>query len=174
MPRIQYERTVDAPPSIVWNVITDHELYAEAAPNLSSVDVVDGTAETMVRRCVDTDGNVWTEACTGWEPGKRFSVRVDVAESDFHRRLFSRFEGEWGLEENDVGVKIEIAFDFEPRYGPLGVVISKYLTLKAPGLINAIFDRWEDEIEARRGVVDTEEERVTNETTGQRTNALYP
>lgn len=149
MPTLEYQRTVDAPPSIVWDVITDHELYAEAAPNLERIEVIEGEADSLVRRCVDTDGNEWTETCTLWSAGERFVVSVDVVESDFHRHLFSRFEGEWGLADSPDGVEISIAFDFTPKYGPLGVVISKYLAYKGPDLIRPIFDRWESEIEDR-------------------------
>lgn len=149
MATITLRRQVDAPAPVVWDVITDHELYAEAAPNLASVEVIDGERAGMVRRCVDTDGNVWTEACTRWETGRGFAVSVDVEESDFHRRLFSRFEGEWRLDENEDGVDIVIEFDFEPKFGPLGALISKYFAYKAPGLVERIFDRWVEELESR-------------------------
>lgn len=141
---------MDAPAAAVWAVVTDHELYADAAPNLSTVEVVEGEAETMVRRCVDTDGNEWTERCTHWEDGRGFGVSVDVEQSDFHRRLFSRFEGEWRLSETPDGVVVTIEFDFEPRFGPLGWFIARYFDYKAPDLVEAIFDRWEAEVEARR------------------------
>ena len=157
MPTIEYRRTVDASASIVWDVITDHELYAEATPNLERVDVIEGEGDSMIRRCVDTAGNEWTETCTYWTAGERFSVSVDVAGSDFHRRVFSRFEGEWGLSESADGVEIIIAFDFEPRFGPLGRLISKYLAYKAPFLIEPIFDRWESAIESRTRELSTAE-----------------
>lgn len=149
MTSVRLERTIDAPPGIVWDVITDHELYAEAAPNLSTVEVVDGAAETMVRRCVDTNGNAWTERCTRWEDGRGFAVSVDVENSDFHRRLFSRFDGEWRLSEMADGVVVSIQFDFDTRFGPLGWLLARYFAWKAPSLVEAIFDRWEAEIAAR-------------------------
>lgn len=149
MANITLHRRVDAPADIVWDVITDHELYADVAPNLSSVDVLSGDRVGMVRRCVDTNGNEWTETCTRWEEGRGFAVSVDVPESAFHRRLFSRFEGEWRLDEHAEGVDIVMRFDFDPRFGPLGILISKFFAYKAPGLVATIFDRWEDEIEAR-------------------------
>lgn len=155
MARITLHRTVDAPIATAWEVLTDHELYAEAAPNLATVEVVgdgpDGTdAEGMIRRCVDVDGNEWTETCTRWNPGRAYAVSVDVDDSDFHRRLFRYFEGEWRVAERDDGdVRMTIQFDFEPRYGPLGRLITAFFRYKAPGIVDAIFDRWEAEIEAR-------------------------
>lgn len=149
MTTLTMDRTVDAPAAVVWDVITDHDLYAEAAPNLSSVEVVDGDGEGMIRRCVDTGGNEWLESCTRWEDGQVFAVAVDVDNSDFHRPLFDRFEGEWRLEEVPDGVAITVSFDFEPRYGPIGVLIAKFFAYKAPGILEPIFDRWETEIRAR-------------------------
>lgn len=142
-------RTVDAPPAVVWDVLTDHELYGAVAPNLSAVEVVDGAGDGMVRRCVDADGNEWTETCTRWEPGRSFAVSVDVADSEFHRRLFSRFEGEWRLDPVDDGVRITVGFAFEPRYGPIGALVSWYFARRAPAVVAEIFDGWEAAIESR-------------------------
>jgi ribosome-associated toxin RatA of RatAB toxin-antitoxin module len=108
-------RTVDAPRAVVWDVITDQELYGDVAPNLSSVTVVGGAGEGMVRRCVDTGGNEWTESCTHWEEDRSFAVSVHVENSVFHRRFFTRMDGEWQLSEHDGGVRMTITFDFEPR-----------------------------------------------------------
>lgn len=142
-------RTIDAPTDVVWDVVTDHDLYAEVAPNLASVEVVDGDGEGMVRRCTDTNGNDWTETCTRWEPNRGYAMTVDVDTSGFHRRLFRRFHGEWRLEPVDDGVSIGITFVFEPRYGPFGTVIVWFLEYRAPGILEAIFDRWEAEIASR-------------------------
>lgn len=142
-------RTVDAPIAVVWDVITDHDLYAEVAPNLSTVDVLEGEGDGMVRRCVDTNGNEWTESCTRWENHRAYAVTVDVAHSEFHRRLFTRFEGEWRLSEDDNGVRITIQFEFAPRYGPFGRLISAFFAYKAPGIVEPILDGWVAEIRAR-------------------------
>lgn len=149
MTQVSMHRTVDAPPAVVWDVLTDHELYGAVAPNLSTVEVVDGEGDGMIRRCVDADGNEWTETCTRWEPGRSFAVSVDVADSEFHRRLFSRFEGEWRLAEVDDGVRITVGFAFEPRYGPLGALVSWYFARRAPAIVAEIFDGWEAAIESR-------------------------
>lgn len=162
MSTIRLERAVDAPPAIAWEVLTDHELYADAAPNLASVEVIEGEAESMVRRCIDTDGNAWTERCTWWDEGRAFAVSVDVEGSDFHRRLFSRFEGEWLVEEGPDGVTLVIQFDFEPRFGPLGRVIAVYFAYRAPDIVERIFDRWEAELDARVGSQRPEADRRTD------------
>lgn len=149
MARIVADRWIDAPVPVVWAVITDPDVYASVAPNLAAVEIVEGDGEGMVRRCVDTDGNEWTETCHYWEEHRGFGVRVDTATSPFHRRLFSSFEGEWRVDPVDGGVRVSIRFDFEPRYGPLGRLIAWYFRLRAPGIVEPIFDGWAAEIDAR-------------------------
>ncbi|WP_236639738.1 SRPBCC family protein [Salinigranum halophilum] len=146
-------------------------MYGEVAPNLSSVAVVEGTGEGMIRRCVDTEGNEWTETCTNWEERRAYAVSVHVENSVFHKRFFTCFDGEWRLSEHDDGVRITIAFDFEPRYGPLGVFISKYFEYKAPGIIETIFDGWEHEIRSRTSdEMGTDRDKTRSD---RGTNALY-
>lgn len=149
MARLSMDRLVDAPVAVAWDVITDHELYAEVAPNLSTVEVVEGEKDGMIRRCVDTNDNEWTESCSRWDDGRGFAVEVDVDRSDFHRRLFTRFEGEWRLSERPDGVLITITFEFDPKYGPFGVLVTRFFEYKAPAILNQIFDRWEAEIRSR-------------------------
>lgn len=149
MDTIERSRRMDAPPDLVWAVMTDPDVYADVASNLVAVEVVDGEGEGMVRRCVDTDGNAWTETCEYWTPGRGFGVEVDVETSDFHRRLFRSFEGHWELAERPDGVLVTIRFAYETRYGPLGWPISAYLRRAAPSIVEGIFDGWEAEV-ARR------------------------
>jgi hypothetical protein len=161
MTAITANRLYDAPADVVWAVMTDPEVYAAVAPNLSSVSILDdggdgndegdrkGVGEGMVRRCVDTYGNAWTESCHYWEPGRGFGIAVDIETSDFHRPWFTRFEGHWELTERDDGVVVTIQFDFQPKYGPLGALVARYLRYRSIPLIEAIFDGWRAEIESR-------------------------
>jgi len=173
MTLIETSRPFDAPADIVWAVITDSDVYAEVAPNLSSVVILDGEGEGMIRECVDTRGNAWTESCHYWEAGRGFAVDVDVESSDFHRPFFTRFEGRWELTERDDSVLVTIQFDFETKYGPLGTLLARYFQYKAAPLIEAIFDGWSAEIDSR-----TVEAGLSNEPTASpepetRTNQLY-
>lgn len=89
------------------------------------------------------------ETCTRWEEGSMFAVVVDVETSDLHRRLFTRFKGEWSLSQRTEDVLITMRFDFDTKYGPSGKLLTKYFQYKAPSLVEQIFDGWEAEIEAR-------------------------
>jgi len=150
MTRITGHRAIDAPSAVVWDVVTDPDVYAAVAPNLASVEILGGDGEGMVRECIDTEGNAWTESCSRWEEKRGFAVAVDVETSDYHRRLFNRLEGTWSLAEQDEGVLVTMRFDFDAKYGPFGWVLARYFVeYKAPPLIEAIFDGWEAEVERR-------------------------
>jgi ribosome-associated toxin RatA of RatAB toxin-antitoxin module len=149
MSQITAHRRFDAPTDVVWAVVTDPDVYATVAPNLSSVTIREGDGEGMVRECIDTRGNTWTESCRYWEAGRGFAVAVDVETSDFHRRWFTRFEGRWDLEARPDGVLVTMRFDFDAKYGPLGSLLERYFQFKAPSLTEAIFDGWDAEIRAR-------------------------
>ena len=146
-------RVYDAPPEDVWAVVTDPALYAEVAPNLSRVGEWagehGGEGEGMVRECADTDGNAWQESCTWWEPERGYAVEVHVPESEFHRRLFHSFAGEWAMEPVTEGVRVTMTFEYDTRYGPIGWVLGRLLEREATGLTEAIFDGWERELAAR-------------------------
>jgi uncharacterized protein YndB with AHSA1/START domain len=148
--RFSTSRLYAAPPEAVWAVVSDPDLYAAVAPNLSRVDVLDGEGEGMVRECADTDGRTWTETCTAWEPGRRYAVKVHVDDSPVHRPLFHSFAGEWALTPSDDGVLVTMTFDYEPRCGPLGRLIDRFVDRQARQLTAAIFDGWERELRRRR------------------------
>lgn len=171
MTQLTRHRSLDAPPEAVWSVMTDPDVYAAVAPNLSTVEILEGEGEGMVRRCTDTDGNEWTETCHDWTAGRGFAVTVDVERSDFHRPLFSRFEGEWRLTPLADGTRVTMRFDFDTRYGPLGWLVGRYLAFRAPPLMEAIFDGWETEIAARLAADDASS--GTGATDGPRPNQLY-
>lgn len=173
MTRFTMQRSIDAPRAVVWDVVTDPNVYETVAPNLTAVDVLEGDGEGMVRRCVDTDGNSWTETCDHWEEGNGFSVTVDTATSEFHRRLFTRFEGEWRLSPGDEGVIVTIEFTFDTKYGPLGWLVARYFRYKAPSLIEAIFDGWETEIGDRLAASDPSTIDPDTQRAKQTANRLY-
>lgn len=149
MGQLTMHRSFDAPRADVWDVITDPDVYEAVAPNLVAVDIIEGTGEGMVRKCTDTNGNSWTERCHTWEPERRFAMAVDTETSEFHKRLFSRFEGEWRLSTDDGGVVATIQFDYDTKYGPFGRVLDRYFQYKGPSLIEEIFDGWQAELDAR-------------------------
>lgn len=173
MTRITTHRLFNAPPDIVWEVMTDPEVYAAVAPNLSSVVILEGKGEGMIRECVDTGGNAWTESCHYWEAGRGFAVAVDVETSDFHRPWFTRFEGRWELTEREDGVLVTIQFDYDTKYGPFGALLERYFQYKATPLIEAIFDGWSAELESRLSEAEQSGESAASSHSEMSTNQLY-
>lgn len=76
---IRVERRSGISPSRLWNAVADHELFGTLARNLDRVEVVSGDGTDLVRRCVATNGDSWTEQCTIWEPGRQHAVEVDTS-----------------------------------------------------------------------------------------------
>lgn len=163
MEHISASRTYPAPTAVVWDVITDPDVYASVAPNLTDVAIVEGAGDGMVRRCADVNGYVWHETVVHWEPERAFRVVVDVPGSRFHRRLFTRFEGTWELTPLIADVRVRITFAFEPRYGPLGRLTAWYVRRTAPDILETIFEGWDAELSERQGAVT--DDRRTRETT---------
>lgn len=149
MPQLSARRSVSVPPSVAWEVITDHDVYADVAPNLVEIEVLEGEREGLRRWCLDTGGNDWTETVHHWDEGRSFGVTVDVANSAFHRPLFHRFEGHWGLTEEPSGVQLWTVFEYDTRWGPMGWLVSAYLKYRARGMLEHILDGWVAEMEAR-------------------------
>jgi ribosome-associated toxin RatA of RatAB toxin-antitoxin module len=175
MTRIEASRAYDAPADVVWAVVTDPDVYAEVAPNLSSVEILDGAdaGAGMVRECVDTRGNEWTESCDYWNAGRGFGVVVDVETSAFHRPWFSRFEGRWELTERDGEVLVTVRFDFDAKYGPLGGILTRYLQYRTPPLVEAIFDGWHAELATRLAERGAQDESSTPSASETHRNQLY-
>ena len=148
MPEFYAERMVQAPADLVWDVISDVEGYAQAAPNLSKAAIISGEGESMERRCWDNEGNAWSEQCILWEEGRRYSMVVDTANADSHP--MKEMKGTWGLQEEEDGVCITMHFEYEPKYGWLGLLLDRLLGRRlARQLTEAIFDKWEEQIESQ-------------------------
>lgn len=75
----RWERVYDGPADEVFALVSDLEVYAEVAPNLSAIEVLDGEGRGMVRRCTNPEGESWTETYTDWVPGRRYVTVVDVS-----------------------------------------------------------------------------------------------
>lgn len=102
-------------PVPTWMVLVT--AAARLAPNLSSVEVLDGQGEGMRRRCQDTRGRGWNETCTLWEEGHAFAAEVDT--SDYPYPL-TAMRGRWAVEPRGDGSMISMRFEFTPRAGLAG------------------------------------------------------
>lgn len=143
---LQIERTIVAPASVVWEVISDVERYAEYAPNLSHAHKT-SDGPTPARRCYDTQGRGWNEACVLWEEGKAYSYIIDTSDYPYP---FVQMKGTWGLNQQADGVQVYMRFDYTPQQPwPLGWFAHQAVKRIFRPTVTALMDNWEAEIRRR-------------------------
>jgi hypothetical protein len=148
MYRLEMKRTVQAPVSVVWDVISDHRLFGQVAPNLSHVEVIAGQGEGMTRRCTSTGGDSWEESCVLWNPGREYSFEVTNRSA---RYPLKQMRGTFGCIQSPDGVEITVRFDYLPKFDPplVGGLMNWLGQWAAQGAIQVILDGWEKTIRER-------------------------
>jgi ribosome-associated toxin RatA of RatAB toxin-antitoxin module len=135
------DRVVQAPADLAWTVVADVAGYAQVAPGLSRVEILQGDREGLRRRCYDHRGRGWNETCTLWEPGQRFQMRVDTTSYPFPlRQLLRGFQGTWSVDPVPEGSRITVRFDAEPRFGSLGRLALRAMGRKAHRDLTQLLD----------------------------------
>jgi len=151
MPSFAADRIVPASTELAWKVVADIAGYAQIAPGLSRVEIVEGDREGLRRRCYDHRGRGWNETCTLWEPGHRFQMRVDTASYPFPlRQLLRGFQGTWSVDPVPEGTRIAVQFDAEPRLGLLGRLALRAMGGKADRNLTQLLDNYEQAIRTHR------------------------
>lgn len=145
---LEMKRIVHAPISVVWEVISDHALFGQVAPNLSQVHVLAGHGEGMSRRCTSNGGDSWEESCVLWNPGRQYSFEVT---NRSERYPLKQMRGTFGCAPASDGVEITIRFDYLPKLNPplLGNVMNWLGQRSARGTVEAILEGWERAIQER-------------------------
>lgn len=117
----RYTRSASLPGAadVVWSVVG--EVTGTENEHLAVQEIVSGSGEGMIRRCVDTDGHEWTETCSIWEPGRRYRFDVDV---DAHPLPMRTMSAEVAAEPaNAVGqadsTTVSITFEYRSKLGPV-------------------------------------------------------
>ena len=152
MYRMSASRVVNAPADVVWAVISDVERYAEYAPNLSKA-IKTSNGVTPTRRCYDTKGRGWNEACVLWKEGEVYSFVVDTSPPDYPYP-FTQLKGTWGLNQVADGVEIYMHFDYQPhKSGILGWLMQRMLQRAFSPIVDKLLDNWEAEIAQRTAQV---------------------
>jgi ribosome-associated toxin RatA of RatAB toxin-antitoxin module len=150
MPSFVAHRVVQAPADLVWAVVADLAGYAQLAPGLSHVEILEGDGQNLRRRCYDSRGRGWNETCTLWEPGHRYRMQVDTTSYPFPlRQLLRSFQGTWSVDPLPQGTRITVQFDAEPRLGPLGRLAVGVMGGKAHRDLTQLLDNYEHAIRTR-------------------------
>jgi ribosome-associated toxin RatA of RatAB toxin-antitoxin module len=143
---LSYERLVKAPSQIVWDVISDVERYAEYAPNLSHAHKL-SEGQHPARRCYDSQGRGWDEACVLWKEGEVYSYLIDTTDYPYP---FVQMKGTWGLTQQPNGVKITMRFDYTPRTGWIvGWLVHRRVKQSFLPIVRTLMDNWIVEITKR-------------------------
>ena len=133
--------TTNATPKRVWQVMSDHELYADVADNLSKVEVVSGSGVGMVRRCCDTKGKSWSETCTLWEEGRAFSFRVHTEAEDYPYAI-AGLSGEWALSRQAEGTRIQLNFRITGKSGFGNRMLLKAMVIPFSTVCDRLLSNW--------------------------------
>ena len=109
-------RKVNAPASLVWNVMTDHPGYADVASNITRVEVISGDGLGMQRRCYGPKAENWRETCTHFDDGHSFGFRVHTEAPDYPYPI-AELNGLWAVEPADAGSEFSIQIEATPKGG---------------------------------------------------------
>lgn len=138
------ERIVQAPVENVWKIISDVGNYEEVTgPGINRVDIIEGTAQGMVRECADPDGNSWQELCTLWEPGHRFKFEVNTQREDY-TYPFKQLSGLWQVDElgpTTTRITMDFAYQFKKPF--ISGLIMPFAMGQARADIEFIMDNWQ-------------------------------
>jgi len=150
MSKFQISRDVAAAPDVVWPVVSDVAGYGDVAPNISRVEILQGTRENLERRCYDLKGRGWNERCTFWDEGRAFAMEVDTQAPDYPYP-FKSLRGTWRIIPVGTGSRIEMQFDFRVKYGPLGWILAGLMRPALNRICGQLMDNWEALIQPRAG-----------------------
>lgn len=144
----EMRRYVEAPRGLVWDVISDVELFGEVAPNLKGARKIEGEGEGMRRVCHDEKGGSWSETCVLWEEDHRYSMEVDTAAG--YPYPLKEMRGTWGVEGVPGGSIITMRYDYRFKYGPLGSLVDRLFAQRLFGPVcEELLDNWERVIQER-------------------------
>lgn len=143
---IEVSRDVAAPRDLVWELISDHRLYGELAPNLTDVRVVSGTGVGMVRQCSNFEGQTWTETCLDWQEEEGYTFQVDASTYPYP---LDKMVATWSVKELGDSSRIKMRFDYEPSQGEAARAFLPQFRAAFPQILEAILDRWQHEAEGR-------------------------
>lgn len=141
---IEITRTLDVNAETLWAAVIDHENYGRIAPNLSKVEATGPNGPDLTRRCWDTRGRHWDDACVAWDEGHSFAVEVDTAADDYPYPLRG-LAGSWTVEPVDAShASVTVRFELRPNPGPAGAAFTLAMTAAARPLVRRITNAWQD------------------------------
>jgi CBS domain-containing protein len=147
MPVLEVQRRVKARGDMVWRIVSDLGGDACVPPTAGRVEVIAGEGLGMTRRVVGRDGFAWEEECVSWEPGRRYSVRIDPTEFPLR---FAQLRYTCSVLEESDQVRLRLYFDYLPRFGFVGRLLERFSHRRGlASYAHQIMDNWVRLIHAR-------------------------
>ncbi len=123
MPVLKMQRRVKAHADVVWKVISNLADFAEVAPNITKVDILDGEKKGLRRRLHHVSGRSWEEECVKWEDNKVYTMEVNTEGSPW---AIHSMRAVTSMRETPKGVSIRLKYQYTPRYGMLGGFLDRF------------------------------------------------
>lgn len=120
---LEVDKRVKGDPETIWQILTDSQSFAEAAPAIIRVENLGGEAVGMKRRVHHKSGRSWEEECKQWEPLSAYRVQIDTTNYPLPVTSMQRTISMQQLQRN---VLVKVRYEYSPRYGPLGYLVDKY------------------------------------------------
>ncbi len=121
MRTITVNRTIDARPSAVWEVLADFPNIADwnggVTKSYSTSESDQGVGAT--RHCDLAPIGALEETIIAWEPDRRMVVRIDSAA----RLPIKSGEVTFTLSAADGATPTELRYAYEPKFGPIGSLL---------------------------------------------------
>lgn len=154
---IGFERAVEQNAAVLWEVMTDHELYAKLALNLKTAQGLTPNGPGFQRTCTDTRGRSWHEECTLWEAGRRFDIDVDTSDYPYpYPYPLQLMQGSWRLavqpdaaRDGEAASAVGMTFALQPHSGVRGAMFVLAMHAGFSPILKRIARGWEREAHAR-------------------------
>ena len=120
---LEIDKRVKGDLETIWKILTDMKTFSETAPNIVRVEQLSGTGLGMVRQVHHKSGRIWTEECKEWEPLSHFTME---AKANSYPLPISYLRRTTSMEQKQKNVVINIRYEYNPKYGPLGYFLNKH------------------------------------------------
>ena len=142
----RFTQDVNTPKEVVWETISDISNYHEVAPNIDQVKIISGSEEGLVRACSHGDDS-WTETCTLWDEGKRYSFEVDTTPKDYPYP-FKYLKGSWEVEAlSPARSRIMMIFEFRYKQPYQKLLVHPLLTPRFKKIAKDLLENWQKKME---------------------------
>ena len=157
MAELELQRSVKAKPEEVWAVIADVAGFAEAAPGLRRVEMLDSEDGTPRRRCENDRNAAWTERCVDWQDGEQYTMESESVDDGLP---FSHMRATYAVVPRSHDVLVTLRYVYRPRFWLFGGIadalfIRKSLERFAHGLMDNWIERVRDRQRSYKATVAT-------------------